>query len=335
MSTHRYVVIGGGAVGGIVAAQLALHGQGVLLVARGEHGKRIAADGLLIRRPAGVDVVPLDVASGPSEVRLGIDDILVLAVKTQDAESTIAEWAWQPVYDAAGRVTGSAADVPILTLQNGRATEDLALRRFKRVYGTTVGIAASFLSPGEIVSPSVDPVGLFWIGRYPGGSDDLQEDVVADFNRSGLGAFSVTDIQATKAAKLLGNVQHNGVDLLEGSEEEKATARRLIRDEAAVVLAASGVPLPPGGVLDHGDFTLTVQPVAGQARGGSSTWQSFARGVSNEVDFLHGEIVLLARKHELAAPYNERLQHLLNAPHLEQNRSVRALLDFAVDSPGA
>ncbi|MCW2521966.1 MAG: Ketopantoate reductase ApbA/PanE domain protein [Frankiales bacterium] len=332
MSTRRYVVIGAGAVGGVVAAQLSLNGHDVLLVARGEHGKRIAADGLLIRRPAGAELVPLEVAAGPSEVRLHRADVLVLAVKTQDAESAIAEWAWQPVYAdsggaGSGNEVGTAAELPLLTLQNGRATEDVALRRFARVYGTTVGIAASFLSPGEIVSPSVNPVGVFWIGRYPAGSDELQDQIVADFNHSDLGAFSVTDIQATKAAKLLGNLQHNGVDVLEGSAADKARARTLIRDEALAVLAAAGVPLPPGGVLDHGDLTLDIQPVEGHDHRGSSTWQSFARGVSNEVDFLHGEIVLLARKHGVAAPYSERLQHLLNARHLEHRRSVSALLD--------
>ncbi len=333
MSQRRYVVIGGGAVGGVVAAQLSLHGHPVVLVARGEHGQRIAADCLLVRRPMGADVVKLGVAAGPAEVQLRGDDTLVLAVKTQDSESAVAQWAWQPVYDASGHEVGTAAELPILTLQNGRATEDIALRRFRRVYGTTVAIAASFLSPGEVVSPSVDPVGVFWIGRYPGGSDQLQEEIVADFNHSALGAFSVTDIQATKAAKLLGNIQYNGVDLLEGSAQDKADARALIRDEAAAVLEAAGVRLPPGGVLDHGEFTISIQPVDGHDRGKSSTWQSFTRGVSNEIDFLHGEIALLARKHGLAAPYNERLQHLLNAHHLEGQRTISALFGNAGDDP--
>ena len=241
MAQRRYVVIGGGADGGVVAAQLSLHGHPVVLVAWGEHGQRIAADGLLVRRPMEASVVKLGVAAGPAEVQLRGDDTLVLAVKTQDSESAVAQWAWQPVYNASGHEVGTAAELPILTLQNGRATEDIALRRFRRVYGTTVAIAASFLSPGEVVSPSVNPVGVFWIGRYPGGSDQLQEEIVADFNHSALGAFSVTDIQATKAAKLLGNIQYNGVDLLEGSAQDKADARALIRDEAAAVLEAAGV----------------------------------------------------------------------------------------------
>jgi choline dehydrogenase-like flavoprotein len=91
----------------------------------------------------------------------------------------------------------------------------------------------------------------------------------------------------------------------QGSEEDKTDARALIRDEAAAVLEAAGVRLPPGGVLDHGELTISIQPVGGHDRGKSSTWQSVTRGVSNEIDFLHGEIALPARKHGLAAPYAE------------------------------
>jgi hypothetical protein len=61
------------------------------------------------------------------------------------------------------------------------------------------------------------------------------------------------------------------------------------------------VRLPSGGLLDHGELTISIQPVDGHDRGKSSTWQSITRGVTHEIDFLHGEIVLLARKHGLAA----------------------------------
>ncbi len=53
--------------------------------------------------------------------------------------------------------------------------------------------------------------------------------------------------------------------------EDKADARALIRDEAAAVLEAVGVHLPPGGVLDHGELTISIQPVDGHDRRGSST----------------------------------------------------------------
>lgn len=326
MSARRYVVIGGGAVGGALAAELVGSGAEVLLVARGEHGKRVATDGLRVRRPDRVDVVALDVAASPDGVALGEDDVLLLAVKTQDAEAAIAAWAWQPVLGADGEPIGTAAGLlPLVTFQNGVATEDLALRRFARVYGATIGISASYLTPGEIVSPSTDPVGLIWLGRHPGGSDDLQDALVADLRAAGFAVFSVEDTRAQKAAKLLANLA-NGLDLLSGPDDLRAQARDRLRAEAREVLRLASVPLPPDGQLDRHGVELVIGAVEGHEAGRLSTWQSFARGASSEVDYLNGEIVLVARRHGLPAPINQRLQELLGAEHLAERRTLADLL---------
>ncbi|WGL52033.1 2-dehydropantoate 2-reductase N-terminal domain-containing protein [Nocardioides sp. BP30] len=333
MVERRYVVIGGGAVGGALAAHLVPAGHEVVLVARGEHGKRIAADGLRVRRPAGTETVDVPVAAGPDDLELRAGDVLLLTVKTQDAETALAQWAWQPVTGATGGEDGSTAAtaataLPILTFQNGLATEDLALRRFRRVYGAVAAIAAGYVTPGEIVSPSVDPAGLFWIGRHPGGSDELQESIVADLRGAGFAAFSVTDIGAQKAAKLLGNLSQNGLALLEGSAEERGRAEQALREEAVAVFAAAGVALPPGGALDRHGVTLQVGDVPGY-RSLGSTWQSFARGTSSEIDYLNGEVVLLARRAGVPAPLSERLQELLGSAELADRRTVAALLAAA------
>ncbi|GAA2532480.1 ketopantoate reductase family protein [Winogradskya humida] len=329
-NTRRYVVIGAGAVGGALAAQLVPAGHSVVLVARGEHGDRIATEGLTVRRPTGDEVVKVPVVSGPGELSLHTGDVLLLAVKTQDAEAAIADWAWRAVLDDTGTPRGPAAALlPIVTFQNGIATEDLALRRFERVYGATIAVAASYLSPGEIVSPSLDPAAVVWVGRYPGGSDPLQKEVVADLNASGIAAFSVDDIRAQKAAKLLGNLAANGTGLLEGPDDLRERARALLRDEAIEVLAAAGVPLPPGEKLDFHGIEFRVQQVEGHIGGRLSTWQSFARGASSEIDYLNGEIVLLARRHGHAAPLNRRLQELLGAAYLSDQRTLTALLSAA------
>jgi 2-dehydropantoate 2-reductase len=57
--------------------------------------------------------------------------------------------------------------------------------------------------------------------------------------------------------------------------------------------------------------TLSVDPVAGHTGGRLSTWQSFARGATSEIDYLNGEVVRLGRLHGVATPVNERLQRLL------------------------
>jgi 2-dehydropantoate 2-reductase len=54
-----------------------------------------------------------------------------------------------------------------------------------------------------------------------------------------------------------------------------------------------------------------MRRVAGERRGGGSTWQSLARGTGEtEADYLNGEIVLLGRVHGVPTPVNELLQQL-------------------------
>lgn len=333
---RRFIIIGAGAVGGALAAQLAPAGHDVVVVARGEHGRRIAENGLVVRRPGGVETVRLNVVSGPQDITLRVSDVLIFAIKTQDAECALEEWAWQPVTNDAGAEPDapvlSSSDLPIVTFQNGLATEPLALRRFRRVYGATIAIAASYLTPGEIVSPSPAPaVGMIWIGRY-GQPRDPWQDAVADFfTAAGLVTFSVDDVRESKGAKLLGNVG-NALDLLEGSVEDTARARQLLRAEATEVLRAAQWPLPTGDALDYGGVKFRVDPVEGHVPGKSSTWQSFERSVSSEVDYLNGEIVLQARLHGLRAPSNERLQWLAGRASVvgsDDRPTVTELLDAA------
>ncbi|GAA4735221.1 ketopantoate reductase family protein [Phytohabitans rumicis] len=307
--SRRYVVIGAGAVGALLAAQFELAGIPAVLVARGPHLTAIRAGGLRVRRPHATQTVRLDAAGGPAEVRLSTRDVLVLATKAQDVEGALAQWAWQPLADS----DGLAADLPILTVQNGLVAEELALRRFARVYGVTIGIAASYLTPGEVVSPSYPLIGVAWLGRYPDRADPDQEEYVRDLTQAGYGVHSVRDISAWKARKLLGNVR-NGLDLLDGTPEEKARAAELLAAEATAAYAAAGI-VPAGGAdaLRGGRFRLTVEPVPGHTPGRASTWQSVARGVSSEVDHLNGEIVRLGRRYGVPTPLNERLQRLLGA----------------------
>ncbi|MFI5842697.1 ketopantoate reductase family protein [Catenuloplanes sp. NPDC051500] len=298
MST-RYVVIGAGAVGALLAAQLELAGIPVVLVARGVHLALIRGQGLTIHRPDSIDTVRPRAVDGPAGVHLTPDDVLVLAVKAQDADAALAEWAWQPV--AGGGVT---ADLPILTFQNGMDTEALALRRFARVYGVTIAVAASYLTPGAVVSPSYPRIGVVWIGRYPDRADPAADGFAEDLRRAGYGARSVPDITAWKARKLLGNVR-NGLDLLAGSAPDKARAGELLTAEASAVFAAEGIV--PAEPLSG----LVVRPVPGHTPGRLSTWQSHARGASSETDHLNGEIVLRGRRLGVPTPVNARLQRLV------------------------
>src|SRR5580698_2005928 len=172
----RYIVIGAGAVGGTIGGRLFESGHDVVLVARGSHLDALRAHGLRLATPAGTYTMPIPAIGHPAELELQGSDVVVLAVKTQDAAAALAEWAWQPVH---GR-TVAAESLPLVCAQNGVASERIALRRFRRVYGMCVRLPAAHLEPGTVGTQGAPMSGLLHIGRYPSGIDATATQIGAD-----------------------------------------------------------------------------------------------------------------------------------------------------------
>lgn len=298
---HRYVVIGAGAVGATLAAELHTAGVSVVLVARGAHLDALRTGGLRYLRPDGERVVDVPVVGGPQELELDGDDVLVLATKAQDAEQAIAQWAWQPV----GETGRAAAQVlPVLVLQNGLDSERVALRRFATVYGAVVWSPATYLVPGEVQSPGTPAAGVVWLGRYPAGPDAAVEAIAADLRAARHLAEVVDDIPRWKAGKLP-SIIGNALEAVYRPSELRERAAAALRAEVRAVYAAAGIDAADLRAETRLDLSVyTNLPIPGRPRAGRSTWQSLARGASLESDFLNGEIVLLARLHGTRAPRN-------------------------------
>ncbi|GAA1395589.1 2-dehydropantoate 2-reductase N-terminal domain-containing protein [Pseudonocardia kongjuensis] len=332
----RYVVIGAGAVGATLAAELHLAGVPVVLVARGEHGAILRRDGLRYVRPDGELRVPVPTVDGPAGIDLTPDDVLVLATKTQDAESALAQWAWRPVGDRA-----AAEVLPVITLQNGLDTERAALRRFATVWAAVSWSPSEFVTPGEIAVPAAPAVGVLWIGRYPAGGDPRLAAVADELRSARHLVEPVQDIARWKAGKLL-PILGNALDALYAPGPLRDAAAAALRDEAREVYRAAGVD--PADLRAETTLDLTrfaPAPIPGRPTGGRSTWQSLARGVSPETDFLNGEITLLARLHGVPAPHNAAVTARLQRAVRERtpagslpDADLRALLP-GLDAPAA
>jgi thiosulfate/3-mercaptopyruvate sulfurtransferase len=319
------VIIGAGAVGATVAAQLVEVGLPVVVVARGANLAALRAGGLRYLRPDGPRQVPLEAVAGPEELDLRAGDVLVLATKAQDTEAVVADWAWRPV---AGARPGPGADpgtpavaaeaLPIVLLQNGIDSARSALRRFAAVVDCAVILPASHLRPGEVVASGAPLVGGLVLGRAdrraasvaaaePAGPDPVDlaaAQIAADLARASFATTVVADIARYKAGKLLGNLAYNLDAAASPGPLRDAVATAAV-DEARAVLAAAGLDAAEPTAAPGLDLTAwKIEDVPGHDRLGSSTWQSLARGGSVESDYLNGEIVLLARLHGLAAPVN-------------------------------
>ncbi|MFF4590823.1 ketopantoate reductase family protein [Streptomyces sp. NPDC001388] len=308
----RYIIIGAGAVGGTVGGRLAEAGHEVVLVARGAHGAALREDGLRLRVPEGELTLRPPVVAGPEELGvLRADDVLVLAVKTQDSETALRTWGPAPVEGG-----GTAAErLPLVCAQNGVESQRLALRRFRHVYGVCVWLPSTHVEPGVVSAAGAPLTGVLHLGRYPHGTDDTARRIAADLEKARFEAPVVEDVTRWQYAKLLSNLG-NALEAVSGlvvdPEAEALFAR--VRAEGAAVLDAAGIAY--AGTREQqaarGD-KVTLVPLDGTPRGGGSSWQSLSRGAGTiEADYLNGEIALLGRLHGVPTPLNELLQRLAN-----------------------
>lgn len=311
MGRMRYIIIGAGAVGGAIGGRLHEAGHEVVLVARGAHYAELRDGGLRLRTPDASLTLPIPAADRPEAVELRQDDVLVLAVKTQDTVAALESWAGRPV--AGGGTAGER--LPLLCAQNGVVNERLALRRFRYVYGVCVWLPAQFLAPGFITAPCAPLTGMLHIGRFPDGTDEVARRVAADLETAYFLAPVAGDVMRWKYAKLLSNLA-NAVEAITGSASEPGSAELAARAraEGAAVLRAAGIAFASEEeqAALRGE-RMRMRPVPGGDPAHGSSWQSLRRGAGSiEADYLNGEIVQLGRLHGVETPVNELLQRTAN-----------------------
>lgn len=265
------------------------------------------AEGLTFATPEETTILRIPTVAGPDALALRADDVLLLAVKLQDAAPVLDEWARQPL--VGGQTAGQ--DLPIFCVQNGVDGERMALRRFAHVYGVCVMLPASHLKPGKIASNGSPRSGILTVGRYPTGSDAVVAQVAGDLSAAGFEAPVSEVVMRWKYAKLLKNLG-NALEVVLGSIRD-GSGELLDRADAEgrAALAAAGIDYASDDEDTEARAGLRMAEIPGMPRPGGSTWQSVARGAGSvESAYLSGEIVLLGRLHGVPTPVNATLQRL-------------------------
>lgn len=296
------MVVGAGAVGGVIAARLVQAGLPVTAVARGAHAAAIAQHGLRLETPDETVTVPLPVVTDPGALAWEPDDVVLLAVKSQDTVAAL---------DRLAQV--APPTVLVVCAQNGVANERAALRRFGDVAGMCVMCPTTHLEPGVVQAHATPATGLLDVGDYPFGAGDRVRRVAEELSTATFASVARPDIMRWKHAKLLMNLG-NAVEAVCGPAAGHGTLTELVRREGEACLRAAGIAYASEeeDAARRGSL-LRVRPVAGQRRGGGSSWQSLKRGAGSvEADYLNGEVVLLGRLHGVPTPANALLQRLAN-----------------------
>jgi 2-dehydropantoate 2-reductase len=292
------IIYGAGGIGGTIGGALHRAGHEVSLIARGPHLEALQSTGMRFRTPGGDETLTIPAVGSPTELSIGDDDRIILAMKTQDTVAALN--------DLAAAAKGEPA---IICAQNGVENERLALRRFERVYGMCVLLPATHLEPGVIHAEGIPSFGVLDVGRFPSGSDDVAEQLVADLSGSGFISRVDADVMGRKYRKLIRNLG-NAVDALCGRPARHGPLTDRVTQEGWAVLEAADISVTDTEEVDNRLYQQGE--IDGVKRAGSSTWQSLARGMtSTEIDYLNGEIVLLGRMHGVPTPANSMLQNLL------------------------
>ncbi len=299
----RYIIYGAGAIGGVLGGRLFGAGIDTVLICRGTHLRAIRERGLTLREPSGTRELRIPAVAHPRELTFAPGDVVVFSMKSQDTAAALDD------LEAAG-----GADLPIVCCQNGVDNERQAARRFARVYAMLVALPATFLDPGIVLGWGVPNAGVLDLGCFPSGVDDLSRAIAADLTAVGVVSRANPAIMRLKYAKLLNNIGNalEAVTSFYRTDESAQAIMRKIRSEALTCYTAAGFDCAAED--EYRRLVSThYQPadIPGADRGGTSTWQSLARGSTRlEADYLNGEIVLLGKLHGVPTPYNAVVRRL-------------------------
>ena len=302
MTAMRWIVVGAGAVGGVVGGLLANAGKDVTLIARGAHLDATRSRGLQVRTPQLDVVVECPAVGSVAEVTIDRGDVVLVAVKSQHSETALRELS-------------SIADpgAVIVCLQNGLENERIAARRFADVLSVPVMLPSTIVEPGVVAAWGAPHPGGLDVGRYPDAPvDDLVSAVCGGFEAAGFQSTPRADVSRWKRRKLVMNVG-NAVQALVGLGSGQRL-RELATAEAEACFAAAGLEVASiEEDVANREGRMEVTDIPGLTRGGGSSWQSLVRGTGSiEADYLNGEICLLGRLHGVPTPVNALLQRHAN-----------------------
>ena len=177
MTAMRWIVVGAGAVGGVVGGLLANAGDDVTLIARGAHLDAMRSNGLRVRTPQ-LDVVVRCPAAG------SIGEVTIGRRRRRAARGQVPGQR-----DRAQGAEQFSADpgAVIVCLQNGLENERIAARRFADVLSVPVMLPSTIVEPGVVAAWGAPHPGVLDVGRYPDAPvDDLVSAVASGFEAAGL-----------------------------------------------------------------------------------------------------------------------------------------------------
>ncbi len=338
--SRRIAVLGAGANGASIGADLTLAGADVVLIDQWpEHVQAMRERGVRIEMPHQTLQVPVrafnlcDVCTFREQF-----DVVLLLMKAYDTR-----WACHlvaPCFKPDGLVVG---------VQNGMTTDAVAeVVGPERTMGCVIEISSTMFEPGVVMRHSPPSRSWFALGSIDPAAK-LREREVADLLKASGAVEIVGDIRAAKWMKLVSNATTLVPSALLGLPLHEAAVLPGMRDlmlrsgqEAFDIREALGHPVLPIFGLTPGDVQQSNRVVEklldtileGFTIPGTKTTvlQDWMKGRRSEVDDMNGLVASEAARLSRTAPVNAalvELAHQIEQGHLEPHPDNLALLQSA------
>src|SRR5574342_1145744 len=327
----RIVVLGAGALGGLIGARLSEAGQDVtLLEANVARARLLAEEGLFLSEAeTGERHVRLKVVTSLEGLRPA--DLLFVAVKSYQTGEAVR-----------GALPVIGPRTWILSTQNGIGN----VEQIRRVTGSDrilTGITFHSIphtGPNRMrYRTGIKPIQL---APLDGRLTEEVRSIGEAFNAAGLATQVVPRVDDVVWQKLVHNAVVNPVSALTGmscselrEDQDMQAFMRALCLEIAGVMRARGTPLE-----DEDDpYRPVVKSQKALAKNRPSMWQDLARGLRTEIDAMNGGVVEEARRLGMEAPLNWAVTQLVHSREREQRRkqerSARTLVEARAASADA
>jgi len=328
----KIVIVGAGAIGGYIGAQLTRVGADVVLVARGPHLRAMQERGLQVRSPEGDFEVRPKLAPDVSSV--GRADVIFLGVKAHSLTPIAPTLA--PLLGPDTIVVSTQNGIPWWYFQNlGGEFDGLRLERVdpggviaaaiesRRVVGSLAYFATDLAAPGVIHHTEGNRISF---GEPDGSRSERARAIAEALIAAGFRCPVTTRMRHEIWVKLIGNVAFNPISALTGGtleelarDPEVAPTGRTIMAETEAVAARLGIELPIS--ID--------QRMAGAEKVGAhktSMLQDYEAGRPMEIEAVVGAVVELGDRVGVPMPATKAVYgcaRMLDA-HRAQRMAPRA-----------
>jgi 2-dehydropantoate 2-reductase len=306
----KITIIGGGAVGNLLAARLSVTSAQISLLARGEALKEIRRNGITMVTPSGRLVQATPHATDDAHA-LGPQDVVFLCVKAHALRSTLDNLALLsgPDTTVVPMVNGipwwypHAQGAPLNDTPLDSVDPDGILWRSiprQNIIGGTTFVAVENDGPGRIRHVSNQQ---FVFGDInPGPASPMVQKIVDLFGQAGFQPRATDDIREAVWVKLWGNLGYNPLSALTGAALGPLCLDPGTREVGRVMMLEAKLIAEQLGVHFQTSVDERIETAAAIGNFKTSMLQDFEAGRRLETAAIIGAVIELAERTNINVP---------------------------------